>query len=103
MAKEDDTRSPVLKECCASLLFFFFIGSTLSRAQDLAPRAYLITPVHSNAITLTDSFFSGNLLFDGTVPITGATAKASVSIFSFSHSTRIFARSANFTVYCPMA
>ena len=101
MAKEDDTRSPVLKGCWGSLLLVFFIGSTLSRAQDLAPRAYLITPVHSNAITLTNSFFSGNLLFDGTVPITGATATASVSAFSYSHSFRTLGRSANFTVYLP--
>lgn len=51
-------------------------------AQDLAPRAYIITPMHSNAVTLTYSFFDGDLLFDGEVPITGATACAHVSIFS---------------------
>jgi hypothetical protein len=30
-------------------------------AQDLAPRAYTITPVHSNAVILTYSFLDGGL------------------------------------------
>ena len=28
-------------------------SAMLVRAQDLAPRAYVITPLHSNAVTLT--------------------------------------------------
>jgi hypothetical protein len=28
-------------------------------AQDLAPRAYVITAVHSNAVTITWSFYNG--------------------------------------------
>ena len=70
-------------------------------AQDLAPRAYIITPIHSNAITFTYSFYSGNLIFDGTVPITGATAKVSVPVFSLFHSFRLFGRTANFTAVLP--
>ena len=50
------------------------------RAQDLAPRAYVITPLHSNAVTLTYSLFDGNIIFDGTLPITGATARVNVSV-----------------------
>lgn len=76
-------------------------GSLLGKAQDLAPRAYLITPVHSNAVTLTYSFYSGELLFDGTVPITGATAKVNVSVLSYTHSLRLHGRSANFTASLP--
>jgi hypothetical protein len=41
-------------------------------AQELAPRAYLITPRHANVVTLTWSFYNGGLNFNGTVPITGA-------------------------------
>jgi len=70
-------------------------------AQDLAPRAYIITPVHSNALVVTYSFFSGNLDFDGAVPITDASAKASVPILSLYHSMRLFGRSANFTISLP--
>lgn len=71
------------------------------RSQDLAPRAYLITPTHSNAVTLTYSFFDGSLTFDGTVPITGATARFNVSIFNYSHSLSFFGRSANVLVSLP--
>src|SRR5262249_39612856 len=72
-----------------------------SHAQDLAPRAYVITPIHSNAVTVTSSFFTGNLLFDGTVPITGASARASVTAFNFTHSLGFFGRTANFLVVLP--
>lgn len=85
----------------AGLAFLFCYGSLLGKAQDLAPRAYLITPVHSNAVTLTYSFYSGGLLFDGTVPITGATAKVNVSVLSYTHSLRLHRRSANFTASLP--
>ena len=71
------------------------------RAQDLAPRAYLIVPVHSNAVTLTDGFFSGNVTFNGSLPITGATARVNVSTFSYSHSLRLFGRSAAFLASIP--
>ncbi len=82
----------------AATVFFAFCAL---QAQDLAPRGYLITPVHSNAVTVSYSFFSGNLLFDGTVPITGASAKVNVSILSLTHSLSFFGRSANFTASLP--
>lgn len=70
-------------------------------AQDLAPRAYIITPMHSNAVTLTYSFFDGDLIFDNSVPITGATARVSVPVFSYFHSMSFFGRSANLTASLP--
>jgi len=73
----------------------------LLRAQDLAPRAYLITPMHSNAITLTEGFYLGNITFNGALPITGATAHVSVSDFSLTHSFSFFGRTANFLASIP--
>ncbi len=70
-------------------------------AQDLAPRAYLITPVHSNAVTLSYSFIDGDLLFDGTVPITDAKARVNLSLFSLTHSMRFFGRTASVTASLP--
>lgn len=70
-------------------------------AQDLAPRAYLVTPVHANAVTLSYSYLSGDLLLDGALPIAGASAKTSLSIFTLTHSLRIFGRSANFSASIP--
>ena len=85
----------------AGLVPFVLFLSIAGKAQDLAPRAYLITPVHSNAVTLSYSFYDGDLLFDGAVPITGATARVSASVVSLTHSLHILGRSANFTASLP--
>lgn|SRR5690348_5378103 len=71
--------------------------------QDLAPRAYLITPVNSNAITLTYGFYDGGLNFNGTIPITGATGTYSVPVFTYYHSFSFFGHSANVTGSLPYA
>lgn len=73
------------------------------RAQDLSPRAYVITPIHSNAIVLTWSYFNGTILFDGTAPVTGATGTYQVPIFSYYHTFKFFGRSANVTGSLPYA
>jgi len=83
----------------AGSLLFIAVG--LSYAQDLAPRAYVITPIHSNAVTFTYSFYDGNIIFDGTVPITGASARVNVPVFSFFHSFRLFGRTASFVGSLP--
>src|SRR5580704_13473956 len=69
--------------------------------QDLAPRAYVITPVHGNAITIIWSFYDGGLNFNGTIPVTNATGTYNVSIFSYYHSLNFFGRSANIVAYLP--
>ena len=71
------------------------------RAQDLAPRAYVILPVSSNAVTLTWSYFNGGLNFNGAVPVTGATGTFSVPTFTYYHSFSFFRRSANITASLP--
>jgi hypothetical protein len=73
------------------------------RAQDLAPRAYFITPVHANAITITWSFYDGGVNFNGTIPVTNATGTYYVSIFTYYHSLNFFGRSANITGSLPYA
>ncbi len=76
--------------------------SPCCRAQDLSPRAYVITPLHSNAITLTYSFYDGNLSLNG-LPISGATGTYSVPIFSYYHAFSFFGRSANVVASLPYA
>lgn len=83
------------------LLACAVLSAGSGRAQDLAPRAYLITPIHSNAVNLTYSFFDGSIDFPGSVPITGATARVSVSTFTFTHSLNFFGRTANFSAVLP--
>jgi len=70
-------------------------------AQDLAPRAYVITPIHANAVTLSYSFLNGDIIFDSTLPITGAQGRINVSTFSLFHTLNFFGRSANVTVSLP--
>jgi hypothetical protein len=72
-------------------------------AQDLSPRAYVITPLHSNAIILSYSFFHGSILFEGAAPITGATGTYSVPIISYYHSFSLLGRSANLNASLPYA
>jgi hypothetical protein len=79
-----------------------FIGQS-ALAQDLAPRAYVITPVHWNAVNMTYSYYNGNLDFDGSVPITDAAATANMGIVSLFHAIKFFGRSANFLVALPYA
>jgi hypothetical protein len=55
-------------------------------AQDLAPRAYVITALHSNAVTLTWSFFDGSITYNGALPVSGATGTYSLPTFSYYHS-----------------
>src|ERR1019366_5195855 len=70
-------------------------------AQDLAPRAYVITPLHANAITLTYSFYDGSINYNGALPVSGATGTYSVPIFSYYHSFGLFGRSANVVASLP--
>jgi len=70
-------------------------------AQDLAPRAYVITAVHSNAITITWAFYDGGLNFNGTIPVANASGTYYVSVFSYYHSLNFFGRSANITASLP--
>jgi hypothetical protein len=71
------------------------------RAQELAPRAYLITPIHSNAVNLTYSFYDGDINFNGALPTTDAKGKYSVPLFSYYHTFNFFGRSANLVAALP--
>jgi hypothetical protein len=77
--------------------------ASVCHAQDLTPRAYVITPVHSNAVILTYSFNDGSIFFDSALPISDATGKLNVPIFSYYHGFSFFGRSANATVSLPYA
>jgi hypothetical protein len=57
----------------AGLLLIAFCLAAIAKAQDLAPRAYIITPVHSTAVNLIWSFYDGGLNLNGAIPIRGAT------------------------------
>lgn len=71
------------------------------RAQDLAPRAYIITPVHWNAVVLSYSFYTGDILFNSVLPVTDTSSTIHTAVLSYFHSLNFFGRSANITAALP--
>ena len=80
-----------------------FVASSIAplKAQDLSPRAYVITPLHSNAVTLTYSYYSGSIQLNGVLPDASATGTYSVPIFAYYHSFGMFGRSSNLNIAIP--
>lgn len=85
----------------AALLWSAGLSSSLCCAQDLSPRAYVIIPIHSNAIILTYSFYDGSVLLSGALPITNSTGRINVPVFSYFRTMNLFGRSASFTGSLP--
>ena len=73
----------------------------LGEAQDLTPRAYLITPTGSNAVIVTDVYNDGDLNFEGTVPIEDATSRINMLAIGVYRSLGVFGRSANINIVLP--
>jgi hypothetical protein len=72
-------------------------------AQDLALRAYVITPVGSNAITVNGATYRGSINIDGILSISDVTGTFGVPTLSYYHAFGIAARSANFVATRPYA
>ena len=89
--------------CPRVLLMVILSSVTFCAAQELAPRAYLVTPLHSNAITLSYSFMHGSLNVNGAVPVDNARGTYGVQILSYYHSFGFFGRSANVLANLPYA
>ena len=70
-------------------------------AQDLSPRAYVITPVGSNALSVSYAFNDGAILLDPTIPIEDLQGRFSVPILGYYRSFGLFGRSANVAVALP--
>jgi hypothetical protein len=90
-------RVPSLLACLVAGLWSWH--ATL--AQDLTPRAYVITPTGSNAVILTYVNSEGNVTLPGGVPITDAHANISAPVASYYRGLDFFGRSANFTISVP--
>lgn len=91
------------KSCGIILVLCGSLRVGICQAQDLTPRAYVITPVHTNAVILENSFKDGSILFDTTLPITDTNGKLDVPSFSYYHSFSFFGRSANIVATLPYA
>ena len=101
MTWKRDSRWRTERLCRVGSLLTLIATALLSSGQDLAPRAYIITPIHSNAVVFAYSYTGGDLIFDNSVPVTGATAKINVPVVSVFHSLNFFGRTASFTASLP--
>src|SRR3954465_11035071 len=79
----------------SSVGFLFWIATISGCPQALVPRAHLITPVGSNAVTLSSSFFDGPIFTDPTIPITDFEGRFDLIALSYVRSFNFFGRSAN--------
>lgn len=104
--REEKTAAHVPTDFVAyrALLALIVVFSTYPLvAQDLAPRAYVITPVHTNALTLSFSYSSGDILLGSALPLTGATGDTKLALASYYHAMNVMGRSGNITVSLPYA
>jgi hypothetical protein len=85
----------------ARTLQALLIAATMSSAQELVPRAYLVTPKGSNAVTLSWSWNSGEVTFDPSVPISDNKGSFQTQVLSYYHSYGLFGRSSNIVVSLP--
>jgi hypothetical protein len=74
-----------------------------SSAQDLAPRAYLITPSGANAVTLSWSFNDGAVFLDPSIPVDNLRSQFQTAVVSYTHAWSFFGRSSNISLFLPYA
>jgi len=80
-----------------------FGAAHVAGAQELNPRAYVITPVGTNAINLGYSHLQGNPDVAGAAPITEADGTVDLAAFGYYLSCGLLGRSANFALAIPYA
>ncbi len=79
-----------------------FLAASL-QGQDLAPRAYLVAPKGTSAITVSAAFNRGDINFDPSLPIKDASANIRMPILSAYYAFGLFGRSANILASLPYA
>jgi Putative MetA-pathway of phenol degradation len=72
-------------------------------AQNLSPRAYVIAPLHSNAVTFTYSLKDGNVVFNPSLPIQNANGRIGNALITYFHTMDFFGRSSNINITLPYA
>ncbi len=95
-----------MMRCTSKLALLALLAACASHSlhgQDLAPRAYTLTPLRANALTLTYAFYDGGLQFNGAIPVANATGRYNVPVLSYYHSFKMFGHFANFTAALPYA
>jgi len=79
------------------------LGSNLGFGQDLAPRAYVITPTGANAITVAYSWNDGAVFVDPLIQIQNLKVQFQTESISYYSSYNLWGRSSNITLILPYA
>src|SRR4051794_36372683 len=79
----------------------FLIISIAAHAQDLVPRAYLVTPKSSNAVITSWGWNQGEINVDPSIPIEDSSGRFSTYVLSCYHSFSLLGRSSNIVVSAP--
>jgi hypothetical protein len=88
-------------ELCVRAGLLAAVLSTVSVGQDLAPRAYVITPAGSNAVTLQYSYNSGSVFVDPSLPVDSPKVQFQIDAISYYHSYGLFGHASNIAVLLP--
>src|SRR5215472_19006430 len=98
-----DRRRWPYAQLASAMLGAAMLGARVAPAQELNPRAYVITPIGTNAITLGYSHVEGDPDLSGAAPITDAHGKVDVAALGLYRSLDLFGRSANIALGIPYA
>jgi hypothetical protein len=98
-----DRRRLPYAQLAAAMLGAAMLGTRVAPAQELNPRAYVITPMGTNAITLGYSHVEGDPDLSGAAPITDAHGHVDVAALGLYRSLDLFGRSANMALGIPYA
>jgi hypothetical protein len=72
-------------------------------AQELTPRTYWPAPKGTRVFVTGYSYASGDVLFDSSIPITGADSKVNSGILAYVQTLGLWGRTSNFLVELPYA
>ena len=86
-----------------AILALALVGVPAIHAQDLTPRAYLVTPIGSHAVIFSSSFSRGQIALDPSVPIEDARGSMELPMLGYYESFDLWGHSANITVIAPYA
>lgn len=83
------------------VLVFLLLFPTITKAQELEPRAYLILPAGTNFLMAGYARSSGNVIFDPSLPVEDVEAGVNSTFLGYLRAFDLFGRSASVGVVTP--
>lgn len=91
----------VAKIAAAPLAFLLVVAVTPAWGQGLSPRAYVITPIHANAVTFTYGLQDGNIVLDQSLPVSNSHGRVGTELVSYFHTMDFIGHSSNINISLP--